>query len=236
MKIRCSSLGHIMTNSRKKGELSKTAQSCVQQIMKERVFGVKTHFSSKYTDKGLIMEDAAIDLVAERYGFMELSKNEEHFSNKYITGTPDIITGESNMVVRDIKCSWSLDTFPYFSDTIPNKDYYWQLMGYMALTGARTAYLDYCLVDTPEYLIERELSTMAYRMGAEGVSVEAEAELRHNLTFSDLIPALTVKTFEVAWDEDAWEAIKTRVDECNEYADNWCNRPLNNFIKSTINK
>ena len=205
-----------MTNSRKKGELSKTAQSCIQQKIKEQVFGKKTVFSSKYTDKGLIMEDAAIDLVAERYGYMELVKNEKKFENDWLTGTPDVLPDSYS--VRDIKCSWSLDTFPYFATAIPNKDYYWQLMGYMALTGARKAYLDYCLVDTPEYLIQRELQSMQYRMGAVELPPNVEQETRDNMTFRDYSPYLTVKTFEVEWDEAVWESIKTRIEECREYA------------------
>ena len=60
MKIRCSSLGQVMTNSRKKGELSKTAQSCVKQIVKEEMLGVRRMLSNKYLDKGIMMEDAAL--------------------------------------------------------------------------------------------------------------------------------------------------------------------------------
>jgi len=215
MKIRCSSLGQVMTNSRKKGELSKTAQSCVKQIVKEEILGVRRTFSNKYLDKGLIMEDEAIELVAGRYELDPfIVKNEEHFSNDYLTGTPDLIYEDS---VRDIKCSWSIDTYPLFDEEIPNKDYYWQLMGYMALTGKRKAYLDYCLVDTPEHLIRRELDSMAYRMGAEEVLDAAEDEVRRNMTFGHIPIELRVKTFEVEWDEEAWEAIKSRVEECGNF-------------------
>jgi len=214
MRIRCSSLGQVMTNSKKKGELSKTAQSCIKQIVKEEMLGVRRVLSNKYLDKGIIMEDAAIDLVAERYELDPFTtvKNEEHFSNDYLTGTPDFILEDS---VRDIKCSWGVDTFPLLDDDIPNKDYYWQLMGYMALTGKRKAFLDYCLVDTPEHLIQRELDSMAYRGGE--LSAEAEAEVRNNMTFGHVSIELRVKTFEVEWSEDAWEQIKNRITECNEF-------------------
>jgi len=217
MKIRCSSLGQVMTNSRKKGELSKTAQICVKQIVKEEMLGVRRMLSNKYLDKGIIMEDAAIDLVAERYELdpFTTAKNEEHFSNDYLTGTPDLILEDS---VRDIKCSWGVDTFPLLDDDIPNKDYYWQLIGYMALTGKRKAFLDYCLVDTPEHLIQRELDSMAYRGGE--LSAEAEAEVRKNMTFGHVSIELRVKTFEVEWSEDAWEQIKNRITECGKFQSN----------------
>ena len=218
MKIRCSSLGQIMTNSRKKGELSKTAQSCVKQIVKEEALGVKRVLSSKYLDKGIIMEDAAIDLVAERYELspFDMRKNEEHFSNDFITGTPDLILPDE---VRDIKCSWSIDTFPLLDDVIPNKDYYWQLMGYMALTGRRQAHLDYCLVNTPEYLVQRELDSMAYRLGVDEINPDVEEELRSNMTFVNVPVNLRVKTFHIEWSDEAYEQIMDRVIECREFAE-----------------
>ena len=214
MKIRCSSLGQVMTNSRKKGELSKTAQSCVKQIVKEEVLGVRRMLSNKYLDKGIIMEDAAIDLVVERYELdpFTTAKNEEYFENDFIKGTPDLILEDS---VRDIKCSWGIDTFPLFDTEIPTKDYYWQLMGYMALTGKRKAFLDYCLVDTPEHLIQRELDSMAYRGGE--LSHDAQDEVRRNMTFGHVSIELRVKTFEVEWSEEAWEQIKERIKECGDF-------------------
>jgi len=215
MKIRCSSLGQIMTNSRKKGELSKTAQSCVKQIVKEEMLGVRRMLSNKYLDKGIMMEDAAIDLVVERYELdpFTTAKNEEYFENDFIKGTPDLILEDS---VRDIKCSWGVDTFPLLDAEIPTKDYYWQLMGYMALTGKRKAYLDYCLVDTPEHLIQRELDSMAFRGGE--MSIDAKREVRMNMEFGHIETNLRVKTFSIDWDEEAWEAIKNRITECNEYS------------------
>lgn len=218
MRFRCSSLGKIMTNSRKKGELSKTAQSYVQKVLKERLFEVSTRVSSKYTDKGLIMEDEAIDLVALVKGFdaFDFVKNEEHFKNEYLTGTPDIIHGNT---IRDIKCSWSVETYPLFDTDVPNKDYYWQLMGYMFLTGAEVAYLDYCLVDTPHYLIEREISAEAYRLGVEQIDKKVAEEIRANMTFNTHDPKHRVKTFTIERDEKAIETIINRVGECNLYAD-----------------
>ena len=56
MKIRCSALGQVMTNSRKKGELSKTAQSYLKKCLKEELYDTRITFSNKYTEKGIEME------------------------------------------------------------------------------------------------------------------------------------------------------------------------------------
>ena len=53
MKIRCSSLGKIMTSPRTKGEvLSQTAKTYIKELVIEETLGIKKEFSSRYTDKG----------------------------------------------------------------------------------------------------------------------------------------------------------------------------------------
>jgi hypothetical protein len=95
MKIRCSALGRLMTAPRNKTEvLSKTAQSYIQELVLEEKFGIKKEFSSRYTDKGLQCEDEAISLVNDVLGLGFIFKNEEHFNNDWITGTPDVNTNE----------------------------------------------------------------------------------------------------------------------------------------------
>jgi hypothetical protein len=131
MKIRCSALGRLMTAPRNKSEvLSKTAQSYIQELVLEEKFGIKKEFSSRYTDKGLQCEDEAISLVNDVLGLGFIFKNEEHFNNDWITGTPDVNTNE---ILLDIKCSYEAHTFPFFETEIPTKDYFFQLQGYMWL-------------------------------------------------------------------------------------------------------
>ncbi len=45
-------------------------------------------------------------------------------------------------------------TFPWFETEIPNKDYYFQLQGYLWLTNKTEAVLAYCLIDTPLEIVE----------------------------------------------------------------------------------
>jgi len=203
-----------MTNSRKKDELSKTAKSYVKKWLKEKQYGKTIFFSTKHTEKGNIMEDEAIDLVGDMYGLGLVIKNEDRFENDFIVGTPDLLTENT---VRDIKCSWSLDTFPAYETEVPNKDYYWQLQGYMWLTGKSEAYLDYCLMDTPIHLINSEMRSEAYKTGVKALSQKQEDRIMQRLTFSDVPQQLRVKTFEIPRSEEAIEAIKLRVNECNTY-------------------
>jgi hypothetical protein len=70
MRIRCSAIGKIMTSPRSKGELlSETAKSYVQDYFKEKELGISKEFWSRYTDKGLQMEDEAIEFASQVLGW-----------------------------------------------------------------------------------------------------------------------------------------------------------------------
>ena len=142
LKIRCSALGKIMTNSRSKSEvLSKTCKTYLQELAIEEMYGIRKEFSSRYTDKGNLVEDESISLAQEVLDFGLMYKNEEHLNNDFLTGTPDVNT---DTILLDVKSSYDATTFPFFAEDIPNKDYYYQLQGYMALCNKRKSVLAYC--------------------------------------------------------------------------------------------
>jgi len=125
-KIRASGSGNLMGV---KG-LGKTGESYLQQWTKEQLYGRRKFMTNKYVEKGLIMEDASLDYIAEHLGYGMLVKNEDYFENEYFTGTPDVIL---NNHLIDVKNSYDCFTFPLFFNGVPNKDYYWQAQVYMAL-------------------------------------------------------------------------------------------------------
>ena len=132
--------------------LTQTGISAVELIIKQMVYGYTTNLDNKYLSKGIIMEDKAIELLSLHTG-NNYSKNEKHFSNDFITGTPDIIHDKK---IIDIKCSWSKQTFPVFEEEAHNTQYEYQMRGYMVLTGCESAEVTYCLMTTPEDLCKYE--------------------------------------------------------------------------------
>ena len=215
LKIRCSAIGKIMTNSRSKSEvLSKTCKSYLQELAIEEMYGIKKEFSSRFTDKGIEVERESIDLVQEvsDYGFMY--KNEEFFENDFLTGTPDVNTDN---ILLDVKSSYDASTFPFFAEDIPNKDYYYQLQGYMALCNKRKSVLAYCLVNTPFQIVEDEVRRAHWKehLIDESEELRADVEARHN--FDHIPPEKRIKTFEVRYDKEVVKAIYDRVKECREY-------------------
>ena len=215
MIVRCSSLGKLMTEPRSKSEvLSQTAKSYIEDLFNELEFGYRKEFSSRYTDKGLEMEDEAIQFASEQFDWEFVVKNTERFTNDYITGEPDINTDN---LLADIKCSWSLDTYPMFEADLKNKDYYWQLQGYMWLTGKTQAELVYCLMNTPLQIVEDEVRRAHWKAGLidEDIDLRHEVQLKHNY---DNIPSkLRVKRYIVERDEKAIEKIIDKVEIAREY-------------------
>ena len=149
MIIRASALGEIMAPAKKAGELSAGAKTFIKKAFKEELFGFRDVPTSKYMEKGTMVEQDAIDLYNEVH-FTDHVKNTERRQHEGIlTGECDIFTGDC---VIDIKSSWSLATFPIWPDDAANNGYEWQLRAYMLLWDCPHAELAYCMVTTPEHL------------------------------------------------------------------------------------
>jgi hypothetical protein len=206
-----------MTSPRNKTELlSQTAKSYIQELVLEHKYGIKKEFSSRYTDKGLQCEDEAITLVNNVLGLNFIFKNEEHFANDFITGTPDVNTNE---ILLDVKCSYEAHTFPFFETEIPTKDYFFQLQGYLWLTGKTEALLCYCLINTPLEIVEDEVRRehWKHKVIDEDLEIREYVEKKHN--FDQIPDNRKVKVFKVERDETIIWAIQEKVTEARIYYD-----------------
>jgi hypothetical protein len=204
-----------MTDPRTKSEtLSETAKSYIQDLFKERELGIYKEFSSRYTDKGLEMEDEAVQFASEVLNWDFVVKNEMRFNNEWLTGEPDINTDN---LLADIKCSWSGSTFPLFDETLKNKDYYYQLQGYMMLTGHDTSELVYCLMNTPHQIVEDEVRRQHWKLNLIDEDLEVRQAVQEMHNFDQIPNNLRVKRFIVQKDEAVQEKIKERVEIAREY-------------------
>ena len=194
LKFRASSLAEIMTDGRGDG-LSAGAKTAVEKLAKEFVYGYDRHFSSKYMEKGIRMEDQSIDLINSVL-FASYTKNTERKENDWITGECDIFTGDQ---IIDIKSSWSLETFPCLSAHGEDKTYEWQLRAYMWLWDVDKASIAYCLVSTPDDLI--------------GYENRAYHKVDH------INPELRVTFVDYERDKTLEEKIKVKVEAARKYYD-----------------
>jgi len=192
-KIRASAAGKIMTNPRSKSELiSETAISYVHDWLKESIYGVKKDFTSKYTEKGTLLEDEGIDKAITWLDLPLVLKNEKRIEDEYFTGSPDLILEDE---IIDIKLSWDAFTFPLFEDELPEKDYFYQVQIYMHLTGKKKARVVFLLLNTPEEI--------------------AKWETHHD--YSDVPIDKRWKAYPVEYDPVVIADLKTRVGNIREY-------------------
>lgn len=169
-----SELGDLMSGVAKKWtvENSQTCKKRLVKIFREQAYDRRFSFSNKYTEKGLKMEETAItlySLVTKKF----LTKNTKRIENKYFTGEPDII-GKKETI--DIKCSWSLKTFPHPDVDCPETNYEYQGRAYMDLTGSDRHIIAYCLVNAPGNLVVKEKEKLWYSLNCPDES----NELYHN--------------------------------------------------------
>lgn len=223
--FRCSALGQIMTESRTKSEpLSKTTKSYLSDKYVSVKYGRENEISSKYIAKGLQVEEDSITLFS-RVKKTFFKKNELTLSNDFICGTPDLFTGSiihEAQTIIDIKSSWDIFTFFRTTQDDLNKNYYWQLQGYMALTGAKQARLVYCLVKTPDAIIYDEKRKLQWKMcvinpETDANFIEACDKLELLSKYDDIPLEERVNEIVIERNESDIKRIYARVTECREY-------------------
>ena len=214
--IRASSVGYLMTEpvtkaDKEAGVLSKTAQKHLIEVYIAEKYGRKRDIQTKQMKKGIEAEQDSIDLLS-MYLKLPFSKNEERFKNDFITGLPDIINGDT---IIDIKSSYDLWTF---LGNIPDKLdnlYYWQMQSYMWLTGTTKATIAYCLVNTPESIIQQEKYYLLKKMDVISEEspefIQEAMKIEFNMTFDDILMDERILMFNVSRSEDDILRIENKV-------------------------
>lgn len=219
--------GDLMTNDRSGKGMGETCKKRLVKVFVEEKYGREDKLENKYIKKGLQTEEDAITLYS-RVNKTIYFKNTETISNDYLIGTPDLSDHKNDIrkakTIIDLKSCWDLFTFWNARTGAINKDYYWQIQSYLALTGAEKGILAYCLINTPDVLIYDEKKRLQYKMGVISDSdpnyIEACAAIDHNMTFDDI--PLNERMFEIQInrDDNAIQLLYERIKKCREYMNN----------------
>lgn len=234
-------MGDLIRKKEEKPELSKSVETHLADIHKGFFMKRDRQISNKFTEKGIIVEEKSITLYSEVKNTLFL-KNQKYYKNKFIHGTPDNVQKK----VRDMKNSWSLDSFPMYETVIGNKDYEWQLQGYMELTGIKEAELVYALVDTPNKIIIDELRRLDWKQGIYDINgnvkedriplvVETVTNMIYTeqgldelcqesmsiekkwfTDFFEIPKELRIKVFELEYSKEAIQALYEQIRLCRE--------------------
>ena len=196
VKFRCSSWGHLMPEPKLKadkeaGNLSEGAKTHCVDVFTSWYYKRREDTYSKYFEKGNAVEEDAITLVSVQTGIF-FKKNETNLANQWITGTPDLFVGSEGIekaeVIEDTKSSWDIFTFQRTKAKGETDLNWWQMQGYMGLTGAKLARLRFCLVNATPDLITDEKRKLAYAMrvmqdDSDPTYIERCAQIERNMIY-----------------------------------------------------
>lgn len=203
--------------------LSETCKTYLIQSYVLSKYGRVREIQTKQMVKGTISEWESIELFAalEKRPY---TKNTFRLSNEYISGTPDLHDNEDiieSTEIIDIKSSWDIFSFLSNVDNFDNDNYYWQLQGYLALTGAKIGTIAYCLVNTPDSIIEGEKYNLLRRLD---VATEDAPEFKKeyqkllaNRKFDDIPMSDRMLTYSIDRNDEDIEKIYRKVEKCREY-------------------
>lgn len=200
--------------------LSETCKSYLIQTYVLSKYNRVREIQTKQMVKGTIAEDDSIMLFSMFDGNI-YNKNTHRLSNEYISGTPDLYDGvdivSSNEII-DIKTSWDLFTFLSNVPDANNFNYYCQLQGYLALTGAKIGTIAYCLVNTPDSIVEAEKYNLLRKLD---VATEEDPlyknelqKLLANRIFDDIPIEERVLTYSIERNDDFIEKMYKTIEKC----------------------
>jgi hypothetical protein len=151
--LKPSELEELITKRDATPELSDTAKNYIKRVWLKYEKGIVKSIKSKFLDKGLFQEEESITLLTEVEN-IAYSKNEERRENEFFTGECDIFKDFGlKKIVIDTKTCWDAETFINAKPSLDNEI---QGVVYMEQWDADEFHLKFCLVDTPEHLVQRE--------------------------------------------------------------------------------
>ena len=203
--------------------LSQSCRNHLADVYTSNVFGYNQDIQNKYVEKGLLLEEDAITQYSLLTGKM-YRKNKIRRKNEFIEGELDF---EDDEYVFDTKVNWDAQTFNRTAANPIKPLYSWQGKGYMWLFGKKKFKLVYCLLNTPEHLVNQEIKKFQYSFYGSASDLElAIQEIKDNHNYDHIPLVNKVRVYEEYQEFDDIDRISSRVIQCREY--------LKNFDKNSI--
>jgi len=179
---------------------------------------------------GTLSEHKSLALLSELEG-IQYKVHKKLIKNRYLKGILDCYIGKSikNIdKVTDIKTASSMQSLlSLIRDEETKSRYYWQIMGYLAITGASEGEVCHCLVSYSERIINDEINKFLQRtknLGFDGDYIEQQIHrIKFNLTFDEIPIEQRIVRFKVERDEDAIKNIYEKVKFCRKWLNDFDN-------------
>lgn len=172
-----------------------------------------------FYEKGTLLEGEAIELLStlDKTGY---TKNNEALTNDYLLGKCDIVTPGKSKII-DIKVAWNISTFLGVFNS-PLKPLYWyQMQGYLDLYQLDHGEVCFCLLNTPEGLVEREKIKLLNKyvfgeINREDYDKNMES-LDLSLSYNNIPMKRRVVRFRVDRRPELMPKVYKKVEKCREW-------------------
>lgn len=198
--------------------LSETCKKHLADKYVSAVYGRNKDLQNKYIKKGNAVEEDSITLYSRYKGEM-YRKNTERRSNDFITGECDIDANPTDVV--DTKSSW--DVFTFYRSKVEDlkKMYHWQGMGYIDLYKKQRAIIAYCLVNTPQVMIDDEKAKLWWKLGRPSDLdpnwIKAQKEIDRISLYDDIPLHERVNEVVIERSDADIEKMYQRINVCRKY-------------------
>lgn len=234
----------LLDEEKDKEFLSKSCQSYLVKTYALEKYNRIKDVETKEMVKGIIVEDNSIELFSTMEGKV-YTKNKLRLNNGIVIGSPDIFDGDSidkATRVIDIKSSYDIETFLKNVTSPLSSHYYWQIQGYLWLTSAPVGVVSFCLVNTPDSIINQQAEFLSRKLDITTNDCDLYrreyAKLYRNMNFDDISIEERIIRIEVQRNDDDIEKIYKKVLKCREYLTEFQEKHLfftKNYRKDVVN-
>lgn len=160
--------------------------------------------------------------MLSKYNGELYEKNQERFSNEYISGLPDVITPDTIIDVKTCQDIWT------FHDKVGepiNDNYFAQIQAYMWLTNRSKGQIAFCLTDaTPQMVLDEQL--YAFRKGQYVTELSPEylekcQEIEKSMTYQDIPLSEKIWVVNVDLDQEFIEKIPQKVEKARQFLEEY---------------
>jgi hypothetical protein len=182
----------------------------------------KGHQFSFY-EKGTLLEEEAIDLLS-RVDKVSYKRNSGLIYNEFILGKVDVHS-EQRKAILDVKCAWNISTFMNVLNAPLKAIYWYQMQGYLELYDIDYGEVCFCLLNTPESLIDREKIRLLNKYVFGEISREDYERhmetLELSLTYNNIPMRKRVIRFRVNRYRELMPKVYKKVEKCRDWLSNF---------------
>lgn len=202
-------------------QLSEGGKTLVKTMFNGLIRGTYSFsFSNKYTEKGILVEDLAINRIAKVNGwgsFLNANKIGVELRDNYGIGHPDAYS-KTKKIGFDVKSSFADESFPLFEEELTERNYIWQAKRLAMMSELDQWHVCFSLENTPEYLIKKEAYTLWRQGFNEGQVTDSFIdEVRQMHNFDHLPDWARVRTFTVECTSDDIDLAHRRAELARDY-------------------